>query len=356
MRQLACVFTLLCLIHISCEPWVDKFEDETDAELYRAKKMSTNPVSVDHIHVMTWNIRFGAGRTLWFGDSCGDRVILSENEVLANLRLIAEKIREADPDILLLQEVDILSKRSAYIDQAQWLLDHTELNYGAFASCWKAQFIPSDGLGRMNMGNAVLSKWPISDTERIQLPLRGDQDALTQYFYLRRNILITKIEIPGIENFFAVDVHTSAFAKDNTKKQHIDIFKRELDDIHAAGGYFVAGGDLNTLPPGAERTYYCVENLCPGEDPDEKEGCDFSREVTWLQGMYDEYYPAVPLDVYLSDEVHHFTNTPFQDKFWQKKLDYLFSNSLWATNSTITHQDADRHSDHIPVSAIWEVP
>lgn len=355
MRVISIAAIVFCLIFSFCEPLVDKFEDEKHAEMYKAKKSSTAPVSANHISVMTWNIRFGAGRILWFGDSCGDRVLLAEKEVLGNLSLIADRIKQAQPDILLLQEVDVQSKRSAYIDQVQWLLDHTDLNYGAFASCWKVQYIPSDGLGRMNMGNAVLSRWPIISTERIKLPLRGDQDALTQYFYLRRNILKVRIDHPFLEDFYALDAHTSAFAKDNTKKKHIDIFKNELDKIVASGYSFVAGGDLNTLPPGAAKTYYCLDDLCPGEKPEDKEGCDFTREVSWLQPMYDDYYPAIPLDEYLSNELLYFTNSPFPDRFWQKKLDYLFSNQPWLVNSHVTHQSADNHSDHIPVSASWGV-
>ena len=70
--------------------------------------------------VMTWNIRFVAGRIPWFGDSNGSRVILSEKEVLTQLRRVAAKLKDVQVDILLLQEVDVKSKRSAYIDQVQW--------------------------------------------------------------------------------------------------------------------------------------------------------------------------------------------------------------------------------------------
>ena len=166
---------MVCFSILACESLVTTFEDVEDGKMYSAKRLEKSPAVVDAITVMTWNIRFGAGRIPWFGDSCGDRVILSEEEVVGNLRGIADMIKEVKPDILLLQEVDVQSKRSAYIDQVQWLLDHTHFNYGAYASVWKAQVVPSDGLGRMDMGTAVLSRWAITDAERIQLPLRGDQ-------------------------------------------------------------------------------------------------------------------------------------------------------------------------------------
>ena len=170
---------------------------------------------------MTWNIRFGAGRTDWFGDHCGDRVILTEDEILENLNPIRDELIDLDVDILLLQEIDVDSKRSAYLDEVKYLLDETHLNYGVFASMWQAQVIPSDGLGRVNTGNAILSRWKLSDAERIQLDLMYDQDALSQYFYLRRNIIKAKVEIPNQDSLYAINTHLTAFATDDTKEKHV---------------------------------------------------------------------------------------------------------------------------------------
>src|SRR5690606_1556391 len=104
-------------------------------------------------------------------------------EVETNLQRIADVINAVDPDVLFLEEVDVNSKRSAFVDQVQWLLDHTQLNHGAYASQWRADFVPSDGLGAMDSGNAILSRWPLDDATRFALPLREDQSALVRYFY-----------------------------------------------------------------------------------------------------------------------------------------------------------------------------
>ena len=165
-----------------------EFSSNEPPKEYTAKNLVSVP-NKDTLTVVTWNIRFGIGRANWFGDSCGDLVLFDNETILDGLELLAQKITEMDADILLLQEVDTDSKRSAYIDQVQWLLDHTSMNYGVYASMWEVQFVPSDGLGRINTGNAILSKWPLSEAERIQLSLRGDQDALTKAFYVRRNVL-----------------------------------------------------------------------------------------------------------------------------------------------------------------------
>jgi len=360
------LFTLAifsALLFYTCEPLVTQFEEIEDGIMYTSSNRQTPPAAEDKIKVMTWNIRFGAGRLPWFGDSCGDRVILSDKEVEINVSGVAEAINRIQPDILIINEIDIESKRTSYIDQVQWLLDHTYFNYGTFASNWKAQFIPSDGLGRMNMGNAVLSRWKINEAKRIKLSLRGDQDALTEYFYLRRNILKTKIGLPGLDNFYVLATHLSAFSTDDTKKIQVNELMEEMEKINNQGDYFVMGGDLNLLPPGSQKTDYCLEDKCSDEsfhgaddDPKHKEGSYFTPELTWLQNMYNLYQPAIPLQKYLASESDYFTHSPEADRDWDRKLDYLFTNYQWIVDSDITHQDVFDFSDHVAVSADWEVP
>ena len=157
--------TLLLLAGLllsGCEPLVNQFNDIEDAVMYRASSIKEFGPKKS-IKVITWNIRFGVARLRFFGDGCGDRAILTKSEVTTGLEGLAAKIKKEDPDILLLQEVDVQSKKTAYIDQAQWLLDNTDMNYGAYGSMWESQVILADGLGRVNTGNLILSKWKLEN-------------------------------------------------------------------------------------------------------------------------------------------------------------------------------------------------
>ena len=344
---------------ISCDPLVTEFSSKESPKEYTSKIL-VSPPNKDTLTVVTWNIRFGIGRANWFGDSCGELVIFDDEKIKNGLELLALKIAEIDADILLLQEVDIDSKRSSYIDQVQWLLDHTSMNYGVYASMWEVQFVPSDGLGRVNTGNAILSKWPLSEAERIQLSLRGDQDALTKAFYVRRNVLKAVVNYPG-NPFWAVGIHASAFSNDDTKQKQFLEFKDVLDEINAKGELFVAGGDLNELPPGATKNNYCDEDRCPDELPESDEGCDFSNETTWISPLYNAYTPSVSLVDYLQNENMYFThasthNANDERYQWNRKLDYLFTNTSWVPRSERTHQEAQLESDHVAVSAKWILP
>jgi len=357
------VFLAISFIMFSCEPLVTTFDGVENAVLYEAKHFTGTPESADTIKVMTWNVRFGIGRLPFFGDSCGDRSVFTEGEVLSALELIAAEIDAVDPDIILLQEVDRESKRTQYIDQVQWLLNHTDMNYAAYASMWKAQVIPSDGIGRIDAGNAVLSRWEIEFGERIQLPLRGDQDGLTQLFYLRRNVLKTQIIIPDQDNFYAIVTHSTAFATDNTKQKHINLFLAELDELNSENNIFVAGGDLNSIPPGAPVYDFCLTDACSGDEYHtgvdgipHKEGSyfnNFDNERTLLLPLY-EYNSAIPLSLAITgDHLTHSTDSSFP---WDRKLDYIFSNLDVVENSGQTHQNTRMLSDHAPVTCLVTLP
>jgi len=357
------------LVLLSCEPLVTEFRDIEDAILYESSSKTNIQNSPDSLLVMTWNVRFGAARIPWFGDSCGDRVIMTSGEVVVHLENIADYINNIQPDILLLQEVDVESKRSGYVDQVRWFLDNTYFNYGAYASMWQAQFIPSDGLGRVDAGNAILSRWEITEAERIQLPLRTDQDGLTQYFYLRRNILKTRIDVPN-RDFYAVCTHTTAFATDDTKQKHIEMFYETISSIDT-NAVFIAGGDLNSVPP-ESTTDYCMSDICSGEsfhqagdDPEHKEGSyfyNFVGEPNLIQPFYTYFNSAIGVvDASLES---NFTHSPWNtdeesenytdSDYWDRKLDYLFSNQPLKEGKT--HQNQHQLSDHAPVSAVLGLP
>jgi len=359
-------FVIMAWFITSCDPIITTFDDIESAVLYRARNTTSAPANNSTLQVMTWNIRFGIGRLPFFGDSCGDRSIFTENEVMTTLDSIVAKINSLDPDIVLFQEIDIESKRTAYIDQVQWILDHTNLNYGAFASMWKSQVIPSDGIGRIDAGNAVLSKWKIERADRIQLPLRGDQDGLTQLFYLRRNILKAKITTPNQDSFYAVVTHSTAFATDNTKQKHIDSFIDELEKLDNSNSFFIAGGDLNSIPPGALLYDFCETDQCAGDTEvhvnldggPHREGSyfnNFDNEPNLLEPLYSSYTPAIPLDIAIAGSIHttHSTDSSFP---WDRKLDYIFTNLNVVENSGTTHQDTRLLSDHAPVTCQVTIP
>lgn len=373
---------LLFLLLIGCDPFVTEFSETENAVMYKASNIPGDSDVYDDgaLKVVTWNIRFGSGRFPFFGDSCGDEVISENSDVKLIMQAIADTLNKIDADIVLLQEVDVSSKRTGYLDQVQYLLENTYLNYGCYASMWKADFIPTDGIGKINTGNAILSRYEITEAERVELRLRTDQDDLIQYFYLRRNIL--KAKIPSLaqsgKDFFAVDIHATAFATDDTKQQHLIKYSEVLSEIANNNGVFVSGGDLNSVPPNST-VDFCMLDKCDSEKYVDSEGSEseyhsidssagphkegaffdnFEGEPDILQPLYNNYSAAIShadgstLD---SSNYTHAPSTSYKrhDIKYDRKLDYLFTNGSWEDGSGYTHQEAWALSDHMPVSAIF---
>ena len=366
MKKLISILGLLLIL--GCEPFVTEFSDTSVAVPYEATSKSNETYNGDNIKVVTWNIRFGIARFPFFGDSCGDSVILDDATIEKNMAAIADLLNAMDADIVLLQEVDVSSKRTGYMDQVQYLLDNTNLNYGCYASMWKADFIPSDGIGRIDAGNAILSKYELTETERIQLRLRKDQDGLIQYFYLRRNIVKAKIPAlsQGEKDLFAVNIHATAFATDDTKQKHIDKYVETLVEIHSSGDYFVTGGDLNSVPPGSI-TDFCLSDMCNGDDYHTEQAEEYHKEGSYFENFDGEPDILFPLyeacdsaiDTASYNLPEHFTHAPSTSliddttaTMYDRKLDYLFTNGIWENTSSKTHQAAWELSDHLPVSAV----
>jgi len=395
-RRLRPLLGLGALLTVSsaCEPLADQLDfNSADAVLLRAETLKSPRLDEAEdgtigLRVMAWNVKYGARRLPFWFDCWGDRVSMSYDEVTDNLEALYELVREADPDVLMIEEVEVNSRRSAYVDMVQGFLDHTELNYAAYFSSWDSRYIPSEGLGRMNLGNAILSKHPIKSAARIRQRDRTDLDPLTESFYIKRVIGRATLEV-GEGEVAAYVVHTEAYDVDGTKAAQIEQLMELIDQEELP---FVIGGDFNELPPNAAR----LEGF-----PDEREepvcGDDYLQPPYTPEVMrpyFEELKPSIPLEAYGDTEEaqsRFFTHSVLGGEEdngrawsgdWNRTLDYLFAspNSSWRAGSSDVLQRAGQEvgvygelssgegplnwtlqveplelSDHAPTFGVWEV-
>jgi endonuclease/exonuclease/phosphatase family metal-dependent hydrolase len=180
-----------------------------------------------------------------------------------------------------------------------------------------------------------------------------------RYFWLRRNILTADVLVPGFGPLAVANTHTAAFANDGTKKEQLEIFKEKLDEIDADGRTLVAGGDLNTLPPGSEKTEDFPDQVCEGNDFEAGE--EKAEEVEWMKPLMNNYRAAIPTDTFAENNEPYFTFTSDKDGFWNRKLDYLFTNAQF--EDALVHQSVQRGglatmplSDHAPITVELVLP
>src|SRR5690606_24415533 len=107
---------VLATASAACDPFNAEFDEIEPARIYRASKLTEPDRDPTQLLVMSWNIKFGGGRLDFFFDCYGERAHMTKGEVLDNLEALAAFIRQVDPDVLLLQEVEEKSKRSAYVN------------------------------------------------------------------------------------------------------------------------------------------------------------------------------------------------------------------------------------------------
>ncbi len=362
MRRTALLSLLLLA---SCDPFNTGFDDVEEAVLYRAASPSPVPArsASNPIKVMTYNVKYGGARLRFFWECNGDRTLMTEAEVKTNLDALAMLIRNERPDVVLLQEVDTWqSKRTAYVDEVQYLLDRVALNEGVYASQWKADYVPSDGEGPIDSGNAVLSRWPIVEATRYALPLITNTSSLERYFYLKRNILEVRIAVPETGDLWVLATHAEAFSDDGTKRLHIERLKDLMDVRAATGAPVIGGGDLNEIPP----TSPLRENF------PEDAGCTDGRfepdtyvgEETWLDGLYGSYQPDVTPADFGAGPIPWYTFVGDEHFPLNRKIDHLFTNRTWA-NARVLQTAASLSdpvlepimlSDHVPLVADLVLP
>lgn len=157
-----------------------------------------------------------------------------------NLESVADLVRKADADIVLLQEVDRGTRRSGHVDQLKILAEATK---------YSAAFGRSLDYDGGQYGIAALARASISSHSTEALPVQPPQARSGGSYEPRAALAITTSTPLGTT--VALNTHLDASRDDTYRLQeaaHIIVMvKRAL----SATRFVVAGGDFNTEPGSA---------------------------------------------------------------------------------------------------------
>jgi endonuclease/exonuclease/phosphatase family metal-dependent hydrolase len=216
---------------------------------------------------------------------------------LSSLESIASVIDAQDPDIVALQEVDVLTNRSGRVDQAARLGQLTGM-YHAF----QPSLLSYDG---GQYGLALLSRYPIVSSQRIPLRSAAEQRILA----LMEVALDPAHVIPvGVTHFGTTGA---------TERQ------QQAEDVKAAlagRSWAVLGGDLNATPSEA-----CITTLKQ------------QLSDAWTRGGSGNGYT-------------HDASVP------TRRIDYLMLGPAWSSPLTAGVVNASTQSDHRPIVATLILP
>lgn len=202
-------------------------------------------------HVMIWNIGYaGLDKDMDFFYDGGKKVRTPENRLKENMAGIIQVLAGADSvDFMLLQEVDLDSKRSYGTNQVEMITDiwkdqtYYGKNYDVF-------FVPlpfNEPMGRVNSGLLSFSHYTPSAVERLSLP--GRYAWPKQLFMLDRCLLVMHYPLANGKELLIVNVHHEAYDNGDIRDQQMAFLKTFLLQESEKGNYLVVAGDWNQCPP-----------------------------------------------------------------------------------------------------------
>lgn len=205
----------------------------------------------DTVVIVTWNIGYaGLGADMDFFYDGGRRVRDTRGQTRANLENIIATLKDIDADIMLLQEVDLSSRRSYGMDQAA-VIEDAFPGYTAIVGLnYKAWFVPvplRDPMGKVRSGVMTLSRFRPADAKRYDYPSRFGFPQ--RMFNLKRGVLSTRFITYTGDTVMVNNTHNTAYDRGGMRTAEMRFLGDMLLDAASRGTMSVTGGDWNQYPP-----------------------------------------------------------------------------------------------------------
>lgn len=192
------------------------------------------------LKVVTYNMGYASG------DQNNKGNTLSESEMQAYLKQMAEALQELQPDVVFLQEVDFEAKRSYYVNQFEALAKELQLPFGAHTILWNKNYVPypywppTKHFGKVISGQAILSRYPLKDHKVESLP-RPPHAFWYNWFYLDRVKQSATMKW-GSQEVALWNVHHEAF-HGKTRLEQVELLAKDIKANSSA--LKIVGGDFN---------------------------------------------------------------------------------------------------------------
>lgn len=200
-----------------------------------------------------------------------------------NLARVADLVKETRADVVLLQEVDSVTRRSGGVDQLAALRQATGM-HAAFGSTLEYQ-----GGG---YGIALLSRFPIRSHRLVPLPNDPPQPRAGGSRE-PRGALLAELETPGAV-LHVLNTHIDASGDDTWRRQEATRLVAIADSLRSAGARLIVGGDMNSTPESAVQAIVRAAGL-----RDAWTACGSGQELTYPAGTpvkrIDYLYLTAPL-------------------------------------------------------------
>lgn len=244
-----------------------------------------NP-EANEFSVVSYNIGYLSGLT-------NNQAVRPEADLYeTNLATAIAALEPLAPDILALQEIDLDSRRSYQVDQVTALGDALAYPQRAIAINWDKRYVPfpfwppTVHFGQMLSGQAILSRWPIVEHERLVLEKVAGNPFFYNALYLDRLAQVAQVAVNG-QIVVVINLHLEAF--DRPTRQGQTEFVLALAETYAEQYPVLLLGDFNSAlnrdAEGAPRSIQTVLDASGFQPVVAAADWEVSEQFTYPSGM-----------------------------------------------------------------------
>lgn len=307
------------------------------------------PKDKKELRILSWNVQFSASRKYHFFYDNGKDVLASKADVEATLKEIIRVAKETKPDIILWQEFDINSKRSAYVNQLEGAWKALPFGCRADTPYFLSGFVPApsfgNAMGKVDMRLAVFSKYKMKNPMRYALPALTKDSFLRKAFNLKRAVMTVDMPLDDKRTLRLLNTHLSAFDfGDGTKTKQVNQMIKLIDKAEKENMLWIAGGDFNLLPPGVTAKSLKIEREL------------YAYKKNPVELLFAKYKSALEPAEYKKDPKKYNTYLPFGAKQTDRWIDYVFVSKSIKVKSYQVNQKENNISDHLPIIIDLQLP
>ncbi len=300
----------------------------------------TKPKEGDDISILLWNIGYcDLGDNADFFMSYGKNIRSSSKaRAKENLSEIIKFLKSENPDVIMLQEIDLNSTRSYHINQMETIGKSIPEKAKSFAYNFNVDFIPypMPPIGKVRSGLATYVPYQVTDAYRQALPVPFKWPI--RLANLKRCMLVNRIPIEGSDReLVLINLHLEAFDNGEGKIAQTKKLQSVLEAEYEKGNYVIAGGDYNQVFSNTDASMYTKKENC--WQPGALDINDFSDHWQFRQ---DNTYPTC-----------RSTNTVYVGEERNKVQYYMLDGFIVSDNITIKSVETQNldfvNSDHNPV-------
>ena len=287
--------------------------------------------------IMTWNIGFGAYSDdySFFMDGGKYSRAFSAEAVDENVSEMMKVVKAKNPDIAIIQEVDIGSTRSYGIDEREIVYDYLPGYASVFAQNYDSPYLFYPILsphGKSRSGIMTETKFNILNATRRSLPV---ESGFTKLLDLDRCYSVSYLPVSDGKTLCVYNMHLSAYTTDGTiATEQLQMLVEDMQAEYSKGNYIICGGDFNKDLLGNSSEVFGVS----GED------------LTWAQPIPDGVIPDWLTLVACSNAPScRNADRPYDDTNFVLTIDgFLVSGNIDVVTAEVI-DEAFAHSDHNPV-------